>query len=318
MIINMTTSRRALLTTLAAATVGVPLINELTGNVSRAAATESADGPEKFGSNTELYASSLYHEGEDWARRFGRAQPVDNYRDVTPAMPLTAVIAPHGGAIEPGTSELCMTIAGYTMAGAVAKDDPTPPPGPTPLGGGIPARDYWMFEALVNAPRNELHVTSTHCDDPAALSIVGGSKYAVSLHGYTPPVDTDPVRMRILIGGRDGRLMRNLFDRLCRTFDSPARPVTVEIAGSGDRINGDDPTNIVNRTYSGAGAQLEISTELRTAMFGSFATGSERRRTAGQGDDQAYYWNGFVNAVRTAIARNESGYEPPIPTPIGG
>ncbi|GGT98372.1 poly-gamma-glutamate hydrolase family protein [Streptomyces lateritius] len=296
------TSRRTLLTSVAAAAATLPLLNDLAGNGSTAAAATTAD---TFPSNSALYSSTEYQEGTHWMRRFRthpRADLFDNVSATSEPVRSTAIIAPHGGGIEAGTSELCLTLAGYSRVGAG-----TDPVAET----GAPQRDYWMFEGIASS--GSLHVTSTHCDDPAALAVCGNNMYAVSLHGFAPDAGT-PAK-QILIGGRDQRLMRNLGAAFAahglKTGNSnSALDVTVLIAGVNSPLNGDDPANIVNRTRTGAGAQLEISTELRRAMFGDFSTASARRTTAGVGTaNQAHFWNGFVGAVREAVDRHERGLD---------
>ncbi|WP_137992637.1 poly-gamma-glutamate hydrolase family protein [Streptomyces vilmorinianum] len=296
------TSRRTLLTSVAAAAATLPLLNDLAGNGSTAAAATTADN---FPSNAALYSSTDYQEGVHWMRRFRthpRTELFDNVSATSNPVRSTAIIAPHGGGIEAGTSELCLTLAGYSRVGAG-----TDPVADT----AVPQRDYWMFEGLASS--SSLHVTSTHCDDPAALAVCGANMYAVSLHGFAPDAGT-PAK-QILIGGRDTRLMRNLgaaFAKYGLTTgnSNAALDVTVTIAGVNSPLNGDDPANIVNRTRTGAGAQLEISTELRKAMFGDFTSASGRRTSAGVGSaNEAHFWNAFVNAVREAVDRHERGLD---------
>ncbi|GGR24215.1 poly-gamma-glutamate hydrolase family protein [Streptomyces roseolus] len=296
------TSRRTLLTSVAAAAATLPLLGDLAGNGGTAVAATAAD---RFPTNTALYSSTEYQEGVHWMRRF-RTHPqgllLDNTSASSGAVRSTAVLAPHGGGIEAGTSELCLTLAGYARVGAGT--DPA-------ADASVPQRDYWMFEGLASS--GSLHVTSTHCDDPAALAVCGANLYAVSLHGFTPDAGT-PAK-QILIGGRDARLMRNLAAAfaghgLTTGHSDPALDVTVTVAGVDSPLNGDDPDNIVNRTRTGAGAQLELSTELRRAMFGDFSGASGRRTTAGVGSaHEARFWNGFIDAVREAVDRHERGLD---------
>ncbi|MEU3353459.1 poly-gamma-glutamate hydrolase family protein [Streptomyces sp. NPDC037389] len=278
------TSRRSVLAGLAAAAVAVP--------AAPAPATAApASGGELFASNTELYDSPLFQEGTDWARRYRRTglDTVPGHSRATP--PLTSVIAPHGGNLESGTSELCLAIAGYA------------PEDPMARYGTGPAYDYWMFDVLATETRRvfQLHVTSTHCDDPAALAIVGGSRYTVSLHGCKNPGGSGKQKL-VQIGGRDETL-RKLLHQLLR--DRLGGDVTLTLPTGG--LDGDKPLNICNRTYGGAGAQLEISTGLRRAMFGDFSSPAARAATYGRSADgtAAHYWDGFVTAVREAIARRE-------------
>ncbi|MFZ3475010.1 poly-gamma-glutamate hydrolase family protein [Streptomyces sp. 4.24] len=297
------TSRRTLLASVAAVAAGLPTLNAVVGTGATAAA--AATDPE---TNTGLYTRTADKEGTDWMRRFRCGAPVqltDNTRNTSLPVSSTAIIAPHGGGIEAGTSELCLAVAGYKpfdvntdpAAAAVA---------------GVPQRDYWMFEALANSSAQ--HVTSTLCDDPAALAVCGSNLYAVSVHGFTP--DDAPTAKQILIGGRDQRLMRNLAAAFARHgltggHSDPALNVTVILSGANTALNGDDVANIVNRTRTGAGAQLEISTKLREAMFGTFTGGAERRATCGVSSTTAphaaHFWNAFVNAVREAVDEHERG-----------
>ncbi|MFF9144841.1 poly-gamma-glutamate hydrolase family protein [Streptomyces sp. NPDC014861] len=309
------TSRRTLLSSVAAAAATLPLLNDLAGN----GGTAAAAGPAEFASNAALYSSGDYVEGVHWMRRFRCGVPgtLNDYaKDPSATAPLslltsapvrsTAIIAPHGGGLEAGTTELCLTLAGYDRA------EPGTEPKPDTVTPGAVQRDYWMFETLtasLPAPVKPLHVTSTNCDDPAALAVCGNNLYAVSLHGFKP--DDAPLAKRILIGGRDQRLIRNL----AKAFDehglNASLGVEVVVAGAAAELNGDDPDNIVNRTRTGAGAQLETSTELRRAMFGRFGSGSDRRKTAGVASETApdapAHWNGFVDAVREAVDRHERG-----------
>ncbi|MFF5926783.1 poly-gamma-glutamate hydrolase family protein [Streptomyces hydrogenans] len=311
------TSRRTLLTSVAAAAATLPLVNDLAGNGRTVVAAESVE----FASNAALYSSADYEEGVHWMRRFRCGTPVtlnDYAKDPSATAPSnlltsapvrsTAILAPHGGGLEAGTTELCLTIAGYDRA------EPGTEPRPDTSTPGAVQRDYWMFETLTAsrpAPVKPLHVTATHCDDPAALAVCSHNLYAVSLHGYLP--DDAPLVKRILIGGRDQRLIRNLASAFDRHGLNASLGVEVVVAGSDAELNGDDPANIVNRTRTGAGAQLETSTELRRAMFGTFGSGSGRRGTAGQASptapDAPAYWHGFVDAVREAVDRHERGLD---------
>ncbi|MER5883213.1 poly-gamma-glutamate hydrolase family protein [Streptomyces sp. NPDC001941] len=294
------TSRRTVLASVAAVAAALPTLNAVVGKGATPAA--AAD---QYASNTDLYTRTAAKEGTDWQRRFRIGAPVqvtDNVRATSSPVNSTAVIAPHGGGIEAGTSELCLAVAGYAPF-----DVDVDPAGAAVA--GQPQRDYWMFEALANSAAQ--HVTSTHCDDPAALAVCANNLYAVSLHGFS-----DTAVKKVIIGGRDERLRRNLAAAFAAhglgpSATDPDRSVTVVLAGGDDPINGDDPANIVNRTRSGAGAQLEISTALRKAMFGDFSGAAKRRTTAGVPSAESpaadHFWNAFVDAVREAVRNHELG-----------
>ncbi|GAA3044715.1 hypothetical protein GCM10017562_02320 [Streptomyces roseofulvus] len=297
---------------MAAAATTLPLLNDLAGNGSTAAAAEATTTTTEFATNAALYSDPTYVEGTHWMRRF-RTHPEallqDNLRYGSQIPRSTAVIAPHGGGIELGTSELCLAIAGYKL---LAEDEAALLDDEQRKEAGTVQRDYWMFEGLSSS--GALHVTSTHCDDPAALAVCGRNLYAVSLHGFSPEPLSDESKIsdkQIFIGGRDQRLMHNLAAAFhafgLNTTSDPLRKVVVTIAAPGSPLNGDDPANIVNRTRTGGGAQLEISTALRKAMFSDHDGAPDRRRTAGDGVEPAHYWHNFVKAVREGIDRHERG-----------
>lgn len=268
------TSRRSVLGLVAS--VPVLALGELAPD-SAAAADDS------YLSNTELYADPAVVEGTDYARRFRRHGFLDDSLAQTGEIGQTAVIAPHGGGIEFGTSELCLAIAGYHPA------DLTPDPATGP------GYDYWMFEGLRASNNGELHVTSTHCDDPVALSLCGGARRAVALHGCTPaqaglPDGTE----KVLVGGRDAALRALLVEEF------GFAEIQAQDAAGHDGLDGDAIANIANRTLLGAGAQLEITTPLRLAMFG-VNTRAQRKHTT------LPVFRSFVGAVRKAIARAEAG-----------
>ncbi|MFD9078736.1 poly-gamma-glutamate hydrolase family protein [Streptomyces erythrochromogenes] len=162
------------------------------------------DAADSFLSNTRLYADPANVEGVDFARRFKRHEMLDTHRATTPGPRLSTVMAIHGGGIEPGTSELSLAIAGYR------------PDTLEPAAAGAPLHDYWMFEGLRSSgavPGNgDLHVTSTHNDDPVARSLAAGSTNVLSLHGCTaarPPRRRLPGRPRP-DGGRAARPRQHL------------------------------------------------------------------------------------------------------------
>lgn len=253
-------SRRSVLGLLA---VGIP--------VGVAADAKPRDG---YASNTALYADPDLAEGVDYARRYRRHEMYDDSRSRRYPYPSIAVIAPHGGGIEVGTSELCLAVAGYH---------------PVTLAATPPVHDYWMFEGLRPSNNDELHVTSSHCDDPVALSVCGGSRRALGLHGCTPTqADLPPGAKAVLVGGRDSTFKRYLLEELADfgAVDAAGRP----------SLNGNEPGNIANRTLLGRGGQLEITTPLREAMF-TANTRAQRRKTT-----TPLFWS-FVDAVRKAISR---------------
>ncbi|MER7274981.1 poly-gamma-glutamate hydrolase family protein [Dactylosporangium sp. NPDC000244] len=257
--------RRALLAAIGGAALVAPALS-----------VQSAAAADVYPSNTALYADPALVEGTDWGRRFRRHAAVDDSETTaSPALSGTAIVAPHGGGIEPGTSELCLAIAGYHPATMAA------------TGGAL--YDFWMFEGLRASNNGVLHVTSTHCDDPYARAICGGATRAVSLHGCTPSQAGFPDGTQaVLVGGGDAALRTALRNQLV------AAGITAVDAGGVGELDGNDPANIINRTLSGAGAQLELTTPLRTAMFGTNTRAGRRNTTT------TTFWT-FAGAVRAAL-----------------
>ena len=90
-----------------------------------------------------------------------------------------AVIAPHGGGIEPGTLELAQAIAGAEHS-------------------------YCAFDAKRPSRNAELHITSTHFDEPKAKGIVSESNRVIAIHGCEGEDET------VYIGGLDAELIERV------------------------------------------------------------------------------------------------------------
>jgi phage replication-related protein YjqB (UPF0714/DUF867 family) len=238
-----------------------------------------------YTTNTQLYQDDTLTEGEDYARRYRRQELFDDDLAQRGGVVRTTILALHGGGIETGTSELCLAVAGYHPATL----EVTPPGGVT--------YDYWMFEGLRDKDNDELHVTSTGCDDGVALSLCGGSLNALSLHGFRPESAGLPENEQVtLVGGRNPTLKRLLLEEL----NAPRTPQLSAIdAAPFEGLNGDSVCNIVNRTFLGMGGHLELTSPLRLAMF-EVNTRARRKHTT-----TAVFW-AFVDACRAALARLEA------------
>lgn len=239
-------------------------------------AIPAAAAEDIYASNSDLYRNRV--EGVDFGRRARRHEVLDSDPVQRFPVPLASVVAPHGGGIEPGTSELCLAIAGYHPATLA------------PTGG--PTYDYWLLEGLLSTNNGDLHVTTTHCDDAMALSLCGGARTALTLHGCTTAAANG--MGDVLVGGRNAAL-RNLLIAQLAGFGAGDATGHPSLAGMA-------PENLTNRTLLGAGAQLEITTPVRAAMFG-VNTREQRKHTT-----TATFW-AFTNACRTALATWTAGQE---------
>lgn len=140
-----------------------------------------------------------------------------------------AILAPHGGNIEPGTC---------TIAGAIAGMD----------------HSFYGFKGIKPAGNRRLHLTSSLFDEPRALEIANRAEVVLTVHGCQ---GTTPM---LFLGGRHQLLAAELLGGL-GAADIPAAPAP-------DRgLQGYHPHNLCNRGRSGRGVQFELSRGLREALF---------------------------------------------------
>jgi len=137
------------------------------------------------------------------------------------------VLAPHGGWIEPHTSQIAETLAGVHFS-------------------------FYAFETLKNGPHGDFHITSSRFDEPEALSIVLKSKVAIAIHGREDNGDEG-----IWLGGRAIKLREEIRAALC---DSGF------VAEVNEALPGVEKANICNRTSSGEGIQIELPRVLRRKL----------------------------------------------------
>ncbi|MCP6682985.1 poly-gamma-glutamate hydrolase family protein [Bacillus nakamurai] len=185
-----------------------------------------------------LFAStSVTAQATDVYRNFAELQATEsetNYNifAINHATPVL-ILAPHGGSIEGGTSELARKLS----------------------------NDYstYLFESQKTPNGYDLHITSTHFDEPTALDLVARHKRVISLHGYSDSAE------HIIVGGTDPARGQTLVDRL------NAVGFSAELVGAGHRFAGASSANIANKCITGESLQIELSTGLRKSMFGKFS-----------------------------------------------
>ena len=152
-----------------------------------------------------------------------------------------AVIAPHGGGIEPGTMDIADALAGSDFS-------------------------FYAFKGIKKSGNSALHLTSNRFDEPTGLTVARHAAVVISIHGTRDHGDT------ILIGGRNDGLKRRMVAALI------AAGFTAEISAL-TGLGGQDPANICNRCTSGEGVQLEIARGLREKMFDHLGHRPVRLRT---------------------------------------
>ena len=110
-----------------------------------------------------------------------------------------------------------------------------------------------MFEGIKKGGGNAvLHVTSHNFDEPSCLNVIKSATVVVAIHGCSGP-------SRVCIGGLDGILKAILMDELI-AVGLPAVVDCPEFLAA-------HPMNICNRGSIKAGAQLEISPDLRRKPY---------------------------------------------------
>jgi phage replication-related protein YjqB (UPF0714/DUF867 family) len=162
------------------------------------------------------------------ARRYKYGQ--DFEIDIRHADARVLILAPHGGKIEPGTSEVCRAIAGAEFT------------------------SYCLEGRLGSSNYDCLHVKSECFDEPQALKLASQARILVTVHGCDRRE-----RELVYVGGRD----TSLGERIARGLVQAgfvAEPAPIELKGI-------HPGNIVNRGRTGKGVQLEISRRLRDALM---------------------------------------------------
>jgi phage replication-related protein YjqB (UPF0714/DUF867 family) len=151
------------------------------------------------------------------------------------------VLAPHAGAIEPGTSEIAQAVAGKELS-------------------------FYLFEGIKPSGNRALHVTSAHFDEPRALKALETCEKAIAIHGEGSDKEI------AYVGGRDGE-MRSRVEHCLEM----AGFVTRTHLGPG--MQGTSPDNVCNRGRAGAGVQLELSRGLRKSFFRSLDRDGRRHPT---------------------------------------
>jgi len=166
----------------------------------------------------------------------------------------------HGGGIEIGVSELSTLIA------------------------EIGSYNYFAFEGLRSANNGDLHVTSTHYDEPTMVKMVTNAMNHVAVHGASG--DTEIIN----VGGLDIPLRNAVWSELTkRGFNAVIAP---------SNIIGEEPDNVSNRTLKGGCVQLELTSQQRKAFFTNYDW-SKTNRTDRKNWTQKIY--DFAEAVYTAV-----------------
>lgn len=180
-----------------------------------------------YKSMTELYNDTK--EGIDWKK---------DTRDVGKSV---LIVAPHGGNIEQGTSELTKLVANN---------------------GDF---DYFSFEAIRPSNNTQLHVTSTNYDDATLHDMIQDRTATISIHG------AQGEEQLVYLGGYQSPLRDAIQSQLER------KGFVVKIPP--EYLSGLSNANFINKVEESTGVQLELTTALRKAFFkdGDASTASRKK-----------------------------------------
>jgi phage replication-related protein YjqB (UPF0714/DUF867 family) len=140
-----------------------------------------------------------------------------------------AVMAPHGGGIEPGTVDIADAIAGNDFT-------------------------FYAFKGIRRSGNRVLHLASDDFDEPEGVAVAEKARVVVTVHGCR---GSEPA---VLIGGRHEPLKEAILGVLSRAGFRAA------ISGQ-TGLRGASRENICNRFAPGGGVQMELTRGLREAMF---------------------------------------------------
>jgi phage replication-related protein YjqB (UPF0714/DUF867 family) len=141
-----------------------------------------------------------------------------------------AIIAPHGGQIEPHTTLIAETIAGDRY-------------------------NFYTFMGLKqNRPHRDLHITSENFDEPSCLDLISTCNVVVAIHGRANRNDPET----IFLGGLDTVLRDVVGNKL--------RAAAFAIQTENHPFPGTKKNNVCNKGRRKLGVQLELPRTLRNYL----------------------------------------------------
>ncbi len=153
-----------------------------------------------------------------------------------------AIAAPHGGGIEPGTSEIALAIAGAELS-------------------------YYLFEGHKRQGNAALHITSRRFDEPSGLALLRRAACVLTVHGEASEGAT------VYLGGLNAGLKLDLTAALRRAGYAAREHHEA-------RLQGLDASNLCNAGRTRGGVQLELSVGLRRSFFESLTRAGRAKPTA--------------------------------------
>lgn len=152
-----------------------------------------------------------------------------------------AIISPHGGGIEPGTSEISKKIAGEKYG-------------------------YYSFVGKKKSGNLDLHITSDNFDEEKGLKLAQNSDKCLTIHGCKGEENI------AYIGGKDTELR----DKIIKTLIE--NEFEAEIDNRYGK-KGASEKNICNRCKSKQGVQIELPEGLRSEFFENLTRNGRKNTT---------------------------------------
>jgi phage replication-related protein YjqB (UPF0714/DUF867 family) len=140
-----------------------------------------------------------------------------------------AIMAPHGGGIEPGTLDIADALAGGEHT-------------------------FYAFKGIKPAGNPVLHLTCTRFDEPLGVAVAHGAEVVLTVHGCSELSET------VFVGGRHEELKA----AICTALTAAGFRAVV---GARPGLQAVKRENLCNRGQSGRGVQLEISVGLRRKLL---------------------------------------------------
>ena len=135
-----------------------------------------------------------------------------------------AVIAPHGGGIEPGTDTIAAAVAGLDFS-------------------------YYCFRGCKPNKNRRLHITSHRFDEPNCVALLASHTWVIAIHGCNDEGE------QVFLGGLDTELITDIVTALAAA--------NIRTATDGHAYPGTQPDNICNRGAAAKGAQIELTRAFR-------------------------------------------------------
>jgi len=152
-----------------------------------------------------------------------------------------AVMAPHGGGIEPGTADI---------ADAIAADQ----------------HAFSAFKGIKRQGNAILHIRSDCFDEPTHVRTAERACLVITIHGCRGKEEA------VHVGGRNDHLKTRIIEALNQAGFRAQQSLKPGLQGKSRR-------NICNRCRTGEGVQIEISRGLRERMFEGLSRRAIRKKT---------------------------------------